>query len=86
MAGSDSVCFEEKDRELCKEPLLFHFVQMPTLASSLGLRAAPRRYSHIEVRIWASFPAPAMVMRKIRTLGTDLKTLSVAAEQDLEVI
>lgn len=39
-----AVCFEEKGGELCKEPLLFHSGQMPTLTGSLGLRGAPRRY------------------------------------------
>lgn len=34
----------EKGGELCKELLLFHSGQMPTLTGSLGLRAAPRRY------------------------------------------
>lgn len=41
--GGGSVIWENGG-QLCKEPLLYPFVQIPVLTSSLGLRAAPRRY------------------------------------------
>ena len=39
--------------------------------------------SYIEGRIWVLFTTQTVVMRKNGTLGTELKTLSVAVKKDL---
>lgn len=80
--GDVALCLGRRGVGLREEPPLFHFVQMPTLTGSLGsgLLQGGIWQQWPGGRIWASFPAHAMVMGA--GPGSDLRTLSVAAEQD----